>query len=47
MDYQLTIPSIMQRAETHFYDREIVSRLPDKSYHKYTYANFADRARKL
>ena len=47
MDYQLTVPSIMLRAETFYGNREIITRLPDKSYHRYTYREFATRAKKL
>ena len=47
MDYQLTLPTILRRAETLFGKKEIVSRLPDKSIHRYTYKDFAKRARKL
>ncbi len=47
MDYQLTIPAIMDRAEKIFKTREIVTRLPDKSLHRYTYADFTSRAKKL
>ncbi len=47
MDYQLTIPTILRRAEALFGDKEIVSRLPDKSIHCYTYNNFARRTKKL
>lgn len=47
MDYQLTIPSILRRAETLFGRKEIVTRLPDKSFHRYTYADFVRRTKKL
>ncbi len=47
MDFQLTIPVMMRRAETFFGHKEIVSRLPDKSYHRYTYLDFARRAKRL
>ena len=47
MDYQLTIPTILRRAETLFGNKEIVTRLPDKSIHRYTYKDFAKRTRKL
>jgi fatty-acyl-CoA synthase len=47
MDYQLTIPTILRRAESFFGQKEIVSRLPDKSLHRYTYQDFAKRAKKL
>ena len=47
MDYQLNVPAILRRGEQLFGDREIVTRLPDKSWHRYTYADFAPRARRL
>src|SRR5215210_1823121 len=47
MDFPLTLPTILRRAETYFRDKEIVTRLPDKSFHRYTYADFGRRARRL
>ncbi len=47
MEYQLTIPTILRRAESLFGKKEIVTRLPDKSIHRYTYRDFAARAKKL
>ncbi|HET7036377.1 MAG TPA: long-chain fatty acid--CoA ligase [Thermomicrobiaceae bacterium] len=47
MDYQLTLPTILERAERIFPHQEIVSRLPDKSLHRYTYRDMARRARQL
>ncbi|RMG55392.1 MAG: fatty-acid--CoA ligase [Acidobacteria bacterium] len=47
MDYQLTLPAMMRRAETFFARKEIVTRLPDGRFHRYTYADFARRAKKL
>ena len=47
MEYQLTLPTILRRAETLFGKKEIVSRLPDKSLHRYTYRDFASRTKKL
>jgi fatty-acyl-CoA synthase len=47
MDYQLTLPTILRRAESLFGDKEIVSRLPDRSMHRYTYRDFAARVKKL
>ena len=47
MEYQLTLPTILRRAETLFGKKEIVSCLPDKSIHRYTYLDFARRAKKL
>jgi fatty-acyl-CoA synthase len=37
----------LRRAETYFGDREIVTRLPDKSFHRYTYREMAARAKQL
>jgi len=47
MDYQLNVPAILRRGEELYGQREIVSRLPDKSWHRYTYADFTSRAKKL
>ena len=47
MDYQLTLPRILRRAETYFGEKEIVTRLPDRSFHRYAYADFTRRSRQL
>src|SRR5665213_883861 len=47
MEFPLTIPVMLRRAETLFFDHEIVSRLPDRSLHRYTYADMASRTRQL
>ena len=47
MDYQLTLPTILRRAEALFGDTEVVSHLPDRTIHRYTYRDFAKRAKKL
>lgn len=47
MDYQLTLPTILHRAEQLYGRKEIVTRLPDKSFYRYTYADFVRRAKKL
>src|SRR5919201_6946778 len=47
MDFQLTLPPLLRRAETFFGEKEIVSRLPDKSFHRYTYREMARRAKQL
>ena len=47
MDFQLTLPPLLRRAETYFPGKQIVTRLPDKSFHRYTYADFGRRARQL
>jgi len=47
MDFQLTLPHVLQRAETYFGRKAVVTRLPDKSFHRYTYADMARRAKQL
>jgi fatty-acyl-CoA synthase len=47
MDFQLTLPTILKRAETYFPHQEIVTRMPDRSFHTYTFADFGKRARQL
>ena len=34
MDFQLTLPPLLRRAETFFGEKQIVTRLPDKSFHR-------------
>ncbi len=46
-DYQLTLPPILRRAETFFGEQEVVTRLPDKSFHRYTYRDMGRRAKQL
>lgn len=47
MDFPLTLPHILERAGKLFPRVEIVSRLPDRSLHRYTYGDFYRRARAL
>jgi fatty-acyl-CoA synthase len=47
MDYQLTLPTILRRAESYFGAKEIVTRLPDRSFHRITYSESCRRARAL
>jgi acyl-CoA synthetase (AMP-forming)/AMP-acid ligase II len=47
MDFPLTLPPLLRRAETYFAGKEIVTRQPDRSFHRYTYADFGRRARGL
>ena len=47
MDFPLTLDVILRRAETIYGDREIVTRLPDKSWHRYGYADMTQRAKRL
>jgi fatty-acyl-CoA synthase len=47
MDYQLTLPTILRRVESYFGEKQVVTRLPDKSFHRYTYADMTRRAKQL
>jgi fatty-acyl-CoA synthase len=47
MDFQLTLPHIIKRAETYFGDGEIVTRLPDKSFHRTNHREAMRRAKQL
>ncbi len=47
MSYPLTLVHLLERAGKVFPESEIVSRLPDHSLHRYTYAAFYRRARAL
>ncbi len=47
MDFQLTLPTILKRAETYFPHQEIVTRLPDRSFHRYSFADYGRRTRQL
>lgn len=47
MDYPLTLQAILERIPRFYGGVEIVSRLPDSSLHRYTYADFYRRAKAL
>jgi fatty-acyl-CoA synthase len=47
MDFQLTLPPLLRRCETFFGGKQIATRLPDRSFHHYTYADMARRAKQL
>jgi fatty-acyl-CoA synthase len=47
MDYELNVPAILRRAEQLFGQKPVVTRLPDKSFHSYTYADLAARTKRL
>jgi fatty-acyl-CoA synthase len=47
MDYQLTVPAIVRRAEALFGHKTIASRRPDKTIVRHTYADIIDRAKRL
>ena len=47
MNYQLTLPAILRRAEQLYPHKEIATRLPDGSVHHYAYSDFVSRAKKL
>ncbi len=46
-DYPLTLVHFLERAGKYFGKVEIVSRLPDRSLHRYTYSDFYRRSRAL
>ena len=46
-DYQLTLPYVLRRAEQLYGYREIVTRRPDKTFHRYTFADFVARSKRL
>src|SRR2546428_10910128 len=47
MEYPLTIAFMLRRAEQFFGHKAIVTRRPDKTIHRHTYADFVPRAKKL
>ncbi len=47
MDFPLTLSHLLERARTFYPRSEIVSRNPDKSLHRYTYADFYERTCRL
>jgi fatty-acyl-CoA synthase len=47
MDYPLTIPAILDHGYRVFPRKEIITYLPDKSIHRYTYSDLYSRSKKL
>jgi fatty-acyl-CoA synthase len=47
MDYQLTLPTLLRRAEAYSAGSELVTRLPDRSFQRSTYGESCRRARAL
>ena len=47
MDFPLTLTHFLERAKTLFGRSEIVSRMPDRSIHRYTFADFHRRSSQL
>src|SRR6476620_11857227 len=47
MDFPLTLTHVLRRAESFFGDGEIVTRLPDKSFHRTNYRETLRRSRQL
>ena len=47
MDMQLTLPMLLRRSETYFGDKQVITRLPDKSFHRYAYRDMTRRAKQL
>ena len=43
----MPVPAILRRAEQLFGHKQIVTRRPDKSFHRYSYADFAKRTKQL
>jgi fatty-acyl-CoA synthase len=47
MDFQLTLPHILRRVETYYGGNAIVTRLPDRSFHRTTWGETMMRAKQL
>jgi fatty-acyl-CoA synthase len=47
MDMQLTLPMLLRRSEQYYGGKEIVTRLPDRTFQRMTYADAGRRARAL
>lgn len=47
MDYQLTLDRILEHANRMFPNKKITTRLPDGSFHQYTYADLHKRAKRM
>jgi len=47
MDMQLTLPILLRRSEQYYADKEIVTRSPDRSFHRTTHGEAGRRARAL
>ena len=47
MDYPLTLVHLLERAGRYFPQAEIISRLPDRSLHRFAYSDFYRRSRAL
>lgn len=46
-DFPLNLNTVLNRAERHFGKKAIVTRTPDKSWHRYTWGEMAKRTKKL
>src|SRR5277367_5260033 len=47
MDYQLTVPTIVKRAEEVFGEKQVVCRLPDRQIHRTTFRQMIRRAKQF
>ena len=47
MHYPLTVPAILKRVEALYGCKELVNQQPDGSWHRYTYRDLTQRAKKL
>ena len=45
MDFPLTLTHFLKRAETYFGAKEVVTRMPDRSFHRTTWGETLRRAR--
>ena len=47
MNWQLTLDKILEHANRMYPKKEIVTKLPDGSFHRYTYADMYKRVKRL
>src|SRR5947207_4654318 len=47
MHYPLTVPAILKRVEALYGCKDLVNQQPDGSWHRYTYSDLTQRAKKL
>ena len=45
MNTQLTLPMLLRRSELYYGAKEIVTRMPDRSFHRSSYSEAGRRAR--
>jgi len=47
MDYALDIPALWRHCERYHSQKPLITQLPDRSFHRYTYGDLFERARRL